>query len=541
VSERITQIELRIVGWLAAIVSIVSFLAFYQRDQIMLSGDAVAHIGIARRVFDSLTPGPLQLGTVWLPLQHLLILPFIVSDRLWRTGVGGSVPSLAGYVLAVAGVFRLARVGLEESDLRDQAAAAAWFAALLFALNPNLLYVQATALNESLYLAESAWAIGFFLDFTKWVRLEAWDAAAQALRRCAVVLAAAILTRYDGWFLATICGSGLVLMIWRETPLRASLRDAAPTRRAVTAFILLLALTPALWLAYNYGVFHDPLEFARGPYSARAILQRTTRPGDAFYPGYHSLGVAAMYFLKCARLNVAEGRWEPWLLLLASAGTVIMVARRRWTWLLLWAPLPFYAISIAYGGVPIFIPTWWPFSFYNARYGLQLLPAIAVFSAISMAWVMRITQRGRWGAVVPLTFVALVAGSYGSVWRAQPICLREAVANSRTRIPYEKTLADQLEVLPPGATLLMFIGDHSDALRRAGIPLQRVLNESNYPVWQLALEDPAGHADYVVAMDGGPVAAAVQKHRDGLESMVVITSLGQPRTTLYKSLAPTRR
>ena len=46
----------------------------------MLYGDAVAHINIARRVFDSRTPGLLQLGTVWLPLPHLLMIPFLISD-----------------------------------------------------------------------------------------------------------------------------------------------------------------------------------------------------------------------------------------------------------------------------------------------------------------------------------------------------------------------------------------------------------------------------------------------------------------------------
>ena len=48
--------------------SILSFLYFFFSDQILLYGDAVAHINIARRVFDSRTPGPQQLGTVWLPL-----------------------------------------------------------------------------------------------------------------------------------------------------------------------------------------------------------------------------------------------------------------------------------------------------------------------------------------------------------------------------------------------------------------------------------------------------------------------------------------
>ena len=61
--------ETALLAWLTACVSVFSFLFYFRRDEILLYGDAVAHINIARRVFDSRTPGLLQLGTVWLPLN----------------------------------------------------------------------------------------------------------------------------------------------------------------------------------------------------------------------------------------------------------------------------------------------------------------------------------------------------------------------------------------------------------------------------------------------------------------------------------------
>ncbi len=525
------------VASLATIVSVLSLLAYHQRDQILLSGDAVAHIGIARRVFDSLTPGPFQLGTVWLPLQHIATIPFLLSDQMWRSGVGGSIPSMIGYVLAAVGVFRLVRDVLEDSFLARYASAAAWFALLVFGTNPNLLYIQATALNESAYVAEFVWAVVFLADFSRSNRQGDAVAAAMALERCAMVLAAAILTRYDGWVLTVACGLTMLAILrgspgWRTLILVA---DQRRLRRAVLGFVLLGALTPALWMAYNFGIFQDPLEFARGQYSAKAIMQRNMRPGDPFHPGYHDIPVAGLYYVKCAKLNVAEGRWEPWLLLFAAAGAVPALALRRWVWLLLWLPLPFYSFSIAYGWLPLFIPVWWPFSYYNTRYGLQLLPAIAVFSAVLLGLLLRITEERRWRAAVPVIFGVLVVGSYLSIWQRSPVCLREVTANARTRIPYEKTLAQELEKLPPTATLLMFVGDHVDALRRADIPLRRVINESNYPIWQQALADPARKADFVIAMDGGAVAQAAQRHRAELEPLLVITSTGQPRTTIYKT------
>src|SRR5882672_6717908 len=94
---------------LAASVSLLAFLYCFHHNQILLYGDAEGHINIARRVFDSRTPGPLQLGTVWLPLPHLLMMPFLVSDWAWRTAAGGSTPSMIAYIISVIGIFRLTR------------------------------------------------------------------------------------------------------------------------------------------------------------------------------------------------------------------------------------------------------------------------------------------------------------------------------------------------------------------------------------------------------------------------------------------------
>src|SRR5215469_7489339 len=150
----------------AACASLIFFLTYSHRGDILLFGDAVAHINIARRVFDSRTPGPLQLGTVWLPLPHLLLMPFIASRWMWRTGVGASIPSMIAYVFAVVGIFRLVRGSmLVAGRTRATAEFTAIFATAIFGLNPNLLYMQATAMTESLYLALFIWAVVYFSEF----------------------------------------------------------------------------------------------------------------------------------------------------------------------------------------------------------------------------------------------------------------------------------------------------------------------------------------------------------------------------------------
>ena len=43
----------------------------------------------------------------------------------------------------------------------------AWVAALVYAANPNLIYMQATAMGESLYLAFFIWAVVYFAEFAR--------------------------------------------------------------------------------------------------------------------------------------------------------------------------------------------------------------------------------------------------------------------------------------------------------------------------------------------------------------------------------------
>src|SRR5208337_5285066 len=156
------------VAGIPALVSLFSFFYYLRHSDLLLYGDAVAHINIARRVFDSQTPGLLQLGTVWLPLPHLLMIPFLWSNSMWQSGAGASIPSMIAYVFGVMGMFRLTRGMLEAGSCTNPAAAVgAWAAAFAYGANPNLIYMQATAMTESLYLALFIWAVVYFAEFTR--------------------------------------------------------------------------------------------------------------------------------------------------------------------------------------------------------------------------------------------------------------------------------------------------------------------------------------------------------------------------------------
>jgi hypothetical protein len=537
-----------VLAWLAVWVSVFSCLFYFRRGEVLLYGDAVAHINIARRVFDSRTPGLLQLGTVWLPLPHLVMIPFLISSEMWQRGVGGSIPSMAAYVFGVLGMFRLVRGVLSrDGETGGATRIAAWTAAAIYAANPNLIYMQSTAMGEALYLALFIWSAVYFSEFER--------GDAKALTKCGLCLAAACWTRYDGWFLAAgVTAAAVVVYCHPEgeslpsQPLKSAKGGAAgswaPSRGVILRFVLIAAAAPALWLGYNAVIYRNPLEFANGPYSARSIERKT----GTVNPARGSVFAGGSYFLKAAELNVADSTWlgRLWLALALAGGAAGFFVRvGRWSLLLPWLPLPFYALSLAYGGVPIFVPPWWPFSYYNLRYGLELLPAFAAGVAVLMYQVVRpggLIQKRTWRRVAVGGILAIVVVSYGSVWRADPVCYREAAINMRGRAALERQLAGWLHALPAKATLLMDLGGHPSALEQAGIPLKRTINEGNHRVWirpvdpeglwERALANPAELADYALAFEGDEVWQAVQGRH--FRELVEIKVTGQPRAVLYR-------
>jgi hypothetical protein len=550
-SGDIEDVNIFRVAGVAVLVSLFSFLYYAKRGDLLLYGDAVAHINIARRVFDSQTPGLLQLGTVWLPLPHLLMIPFIWSGTMWQNGTGGSFPSMIAYVLGVMGIFRLAR-GLLKTDPREKGTAdsnavlGGWAAALVYASNPNLIYMQATAMTESVYLAFFIWAVVYFAEFIRTQRTERNTLSLKTtapripLMRCAGCLVGAELTRYDGWFLAGVVGSIVVVMTLRRWKIRDA-NQAVPRQTAVK-FILAIAIAPILWLAYNRVVYGNAFDFANGPYSARAIELRVGAPNPAF----HNAGVAAVYFLKSAQLNMARGDWGRLWLIAALLSTLIAIRKlrtRSLPILLLWVPLLFYALSIAYGSVPVHVYTWWPFATFNQRYGLQLLPMFAVSAGMLIAGLYRFAPVSSVGRklVAPVVMFTLVAASYAFVWKASPQCLQEARRNWDIRHVLNSEVQQVVTKLPPNSRFLMDLGEHVGVMQQAGIPLRQVVNNENHRpwkrptdpegLWERALADPPSYVDFVIAFDGDVVDQAVSKAK--LTELIEIHATGQPHARIY--------
>src|SRR5258708_3800412 len=145
---------------IACCTSIIAVWYFAQNYQILLLGDTYAHMLIACRLFDSSTPGLAQLGGIWLPLPHLLMVPFIWNDYLWHTGLAGSFVSMPCYVISAIYIFLAARRLTRNS-------CASFTGTLVFIFNPNILYLQSTPLSELVLSVPITIAFYFFLAWAQ--------------------------------------------------------------------------------------------------------------------------------------------------------------------------------------------------------------------------------------------------------------------------------------------------------------------------------------------------------------------------------------
>jgi hypothetical protein len=496
-------------------------------------GDARAHLHIARRVFDARQPRFSELGSVWLPLPHVLLLPFVQVYSWWANGLAGVFPSALAWLAACAGIYRLARHWLP--------AAAAAVTLAFFALNPNLLYLQTTAMTEPLFVCEMIWLTVWLVEWRISLDSESGTDAGQDMRLLwliAVVLVAAIFTRYDGWVMALLAWVAIGVSLQRRGRLRS---------RGFWLASALVVAAPLAWFAYNSGAFGDWLFFERGPYSAKAIEMNTAAPGYPPHPGFHNPWVAFLFYMKAAELDAAARAWGNTVLAacLLGATWAWQTARRNgiaWT-LLLALPVPFYAYSVAYSYVPIFLPDWWPHSYYNLRYGLELTPAMALCLGFAAQLLLDTARhyaprrlRGRWAAAAVVVLLALAGGNALEMLHEQPVVYEEGIKNIEAHRPYEQQIPPVLRGLlaaRPGAVILMNTSIDAEIVALTGIPLRQTINEGDLEVYQDALQAPAAHADFVLAYQGDEIEAAVRAHPQGLRVLRRFTAPYQPSITLY--------
>lgn len=512
------------VAMMALTMAFLALAVSAKQQYMMLYGDAVAHLGIARRIVDNNAPGLVQLGSPWLPLPHLLMVPLVWKMQWWQDGMAGAWPSMICFVLGVVGVYRLSR--------RMMPAIWAFVAAAFFGLNANLLYLSTTAMNEPLFLALLVWIVLVVCELLDALSEGNVRRVTNHLVPLGMLQLAAVMTRYDGWILATVVWC---VIAWKLARRPGMLRQSVP---GFVIFTLLTLAGPLSWFAYNHVFGNDWLDFIRGPYSAKEIDRRTSPPGSHHYFGWHNPAYSLMLYMRTAQVDAAA--WETgWLIAAASLWATVNAWRAKVErpTLLLWLPLPFYVYSISYGSVPIFIPQLYPHSFYNSRYGMEMLPAFAIFTAYSLYLLAKLL-RDRQPVVARIlqpVVLSLCVLNLLLMLHAIPLVLKEAMVNSRSRLSLEIPLAEQLALVPRGEPIMIDNSEYVGALQMAGIPLKETIGPSDYYRWRDGIKDPAHRAALIISSEGDAISKVLGGNPAGLTEMTIMCTTGKPCLRVWRS------
>ena len=438
---------------------------FFDRAGLVLSHyDAKAHLVVARRIADSITPGWQQFGGVWLPLPHLLNALPAQSDWLYRTGAFASAISAAGFGITAYAVARLAL-------LLTASRQAAAVAVLLLILNPNLLYLHTTPMTEPLLLAAVTLCT---LWLCEWVLLNQ-DAVPA---RLGLALFAAMWTRYEAW---AILGCALVAALWASSRLGAS--RAALVQRAWRL---------AVWPAAAVALFMVNSYITTGAW----LVTGGFFVADPAYQGLVGASLAAVW-RGTAELST------PATVIVALCGAMALLARvimiRRDAVRVV--PLALFGAAL----LPLF-------AFYEGhpfriRYMVPVVAACALFGGVAVGTVQRQAASILAGFLVGITLVQ------APPWRSDAPMIAEAswdLAASRGRERVTGCLAPAYrgeKILASMSSLAHYMQE----LSASGLDLADFVHEGNGVIWELAMETgPRPHAGWMLVeetAEGGDVLA----------------------------------
>jgi hypothetical protein len=273
---------------------------------------------------------------------------------------------------------------------------AAWIALFFFITNPNVLYLQTTALTEPVLLMALT-ASTYYL-----VRWSLQDSVAD-LAKAALFAAVAVGTRYDGWFFAL--ASGVIILL--TTLLRT--RDVDRAEGTTLAYLALPLFAMLLWLFYNWLIFGDPLEFERGRFSA--AFQQGQIAAQGMLPTKLHLLVSLKTYSGDVLLNLGS-----LVTALGVTGLVIYAASNRmrpeslaaYSFV---AAYVFNVIALYLGQTTITTPLSRPPGYFNTRYGLVALPAAAFFIGYLADFLAR-----RYKPVLSATVLCALLLLQGALW-----------------------------------------------------------------------------------------------------------------------------
>lgn len=457
---------LRWIAVIATFVSVVAFFYFNAQGSTLAYKDAISHLDIARRVIDSPTRGLAQLGGVWLPLPHMLAIPFIWIDVFYYSGFAGSILSMLSYVATSVLLYKIT-LSLTNQKL------AAIMSAVVFMANPNVLYMQSTPMTELLMFLCMA---GMVYGVQRWIITDHY----KYLLAGATAGLFGTLTRYESWVLLLAMALLVTFVAWKKGGPYVKIEGI------VLAFLSVGAIGIALWMLWNLLIFNNFLYFQIGDYA---------KPSLWVGEGEAAVGDWWVSFMTYTYATL-DNLW-PVLTLLMVIGLGVMVMRERFalktlpTFSLL-TLFPFFVVALEQGQRPLHVAQVTG-DLYNVRFGLlMVLPA-----AIAIGYIVSLFRDQTPIKSIVVGVVAVCVALFAAVSLLTPngiAVLREPTAASQKS--YTSTTNEVSAYLAANHTdgkILMESFGNDMVMFNARIALSNCIYEGSFRLWEPALRDPANN------------------------------------------------
>ena|GEM_PF-1237996 len=477
-------------------------------NRILAYADVPTHLNLARRLHDDLHPGLGQLGDYWLPLAHVIELPFVWNDTLWHDGLAGAIPAMGCYLLSVWCIYQLLILATGQR-------VPAMIAGIAFAANPNVLYLDVLPMFEPAIMASMLLATYLL---ARWLQ----GGGYAALVAAAAAVCVATTSRYEMWGFALASAMVVAVAFWQRG-------DRGPRLRGHVLFYVLLAwYGMALWLLWNLSLSGDALYFLHPSFNkglSQDRLAPLTKKQLLHATAYVFYAVAD----NAGPLLIGVGALGLWRAIASLGGA----ARGLWLYLLA-APVAFDVFYLYWKGTPpILVPQLFPYTSGNVRYGVVAVPLVCVLVGLlarrpdkavpKLGWQRAERQlaaawpyvRFLWPAVQAAVLIAVVAQPLLLVQRNFVVSYDEAetkayVADQQLRVD----LGHWLGVNYDGGYILMSTFKGADRIiLESGLPDSDFIHDGSQNTWKCALRVPQRWVRWIVLYKGGDGAAALLTSR----------------------------
>lgn len=450
-----------------SIVSIISFIIFYLNGLGLAYNDARSHLDIGRRVVEGLKPGFAQLGSVWLPLPHLLMVLTVWNDFMWHSGLAGALQSMISFVATGYLIYLfLKKLGI---DLLGRVVGV-----FIFAANINILYLQSTAMTELLLIATMMAGVYELLNWFKNDKI-------LSLIKAAFWIMLSTLIRYDGWFLFVFAALLIGIQVLRKKGYKAA-------EGTIILFSTLAGFGIFLWVLWNWLIFKDPLYFIFGPYSAATQQQQLSKAGVLATKGNLLFSIKIYVYALAYNSNT-------FIAILGTIGGIVFWFDKKISSsvkigsLSLLAPFIFNILALYLGQSVLFIQGITGATWFNARYGIMLMPTLAIFIGYLV---------NRFKSLRPVLIGLLLFVLFFSFTNGDAVTIDDArVGSSQKNVTEVSGWLNKNAKDTPGFVLIS-AASHDAIIFSSGLPMSKFIHEGTGAYWLDATTSPDRWARWIV-------------------------------------------